>query len=92
MRLGIIDMIGLATTLIFAYPVANFGVTKLLAGETAMGVALIGVAVAMVAVPHYFMDPRTILTNLFKGLLPARFRNESSTATETERPSELDER
>jgi hypothetical protein len=86
MRLGIIDMIGLAATLIFALPVANFGLTRLLAGETAMGVALIVVAVAMVAIPHYFMDPRTILKKLFKGLLPSRFQGESSTATDGENP------
>jgi len=79
MRLGIIDMIGLAATLIFALPVANFGVTRLLAGEAVMGVTLLVVAVAMVAVPHYFMDPRTILTKLFKGLLPGRFRDDGST-------------
>jgi len=79
MRLGIIDMIGLAATLVFALPVANFGVTRLLAGETVMGVTLLIVAVAMVAVPHYFMDPRTIFAKLFKGLLPGRFRDDPST-------------
>lgn len=75
-------MIGLAATLIFALPVANFGATRLLAGKTAMGIALIVVAVAMVAIPHYFMDPRTILKKLFKGLLPSRFQGES-TASDT---------
>lgn len=78
MRLGIIDMVGLAATLIFALPVANFGVDRLLAGESVMGIALIVIAVAMVAVPHYFMDPQAILTRLFKGLLPDRFRDEST--------------
>ena len=86
MRLGIIDMIGLAATLIFALPVANFGLTRLLAGETVMGIALVVVAVAMVAIPHYFIDPRTILKKLLKGLLPGRFTSESSTATEGENP------
>jgi len=88
MRLGIIDMIGLAATLIFALPVANFGVTRLLAGETVMGVTLVVVAVAMVAVPHYFMDPRTILTKLFKGLLPGRFRDDRSTAESENTPEQ----
>ena len=82
MRLGILDTIGLALTVIFAFPVANFGVNRLLAGEPATGVALIGVAVAMVAVPHYFTDPRTVLGRLFDSLLPARIRNDSSRATE----------
>ena len=79
MRLGIIDMIGLAATLIFALPVANFGVTRLLAGETVLGATLLIVAVAMVAVPHYFMDPRTIFAKVFNGLLPGRFRDNAST-------------
>jgi len=78
MRLGVIDMVGLAATLIFALPVGNFGVDRLLAGEPVMGVALIVVAVAMVAVPHYFIDPRAILTKLFRGLLPGRFRETST--------------
>ena len=82
MRLGVIDMIGLATTLIFALPVGNFGITRLLAGETAMGVALVGVAVAMVVVPHYILDPRTIITKLLKGLLPNRLRNLSTNKSE----------
>ena len=80
MRLGIIDMIGLAATLIFALPVANFGVDRVLAGQAAMGVALIVVAVAMVAVPHYFMDPRTIATKILRGLLPSRFQADPSAA------------
>ena len=88
MRLGILDTIGLAMTVIFAFPVANFGVTRLLAGEPIIGIALIGVAVAMVAVPHYFTDPRTVLSRLFGGLLPARLRDDSSTATEGDELSE----
>jgi len=88
MRLGIIDMIGLAATLIFALPVANFGVTKLLGGETTMGIALVVVAVAMVAIPHYFTDPRTVLTKLLKGLLPSRFRNRESTVESENRPEQ----
>ncbi|TQQ83549.1 hypothetical protein EGH24_01790 [Halonotius terrestris] len=77
MQLGILDLIGLATTLVFAIPVANFGVTQLLAGETVFGVALLIVATAMVALPQYFLDPETILKRLVKGLLPARLRRKS---------------
>ena len=88
MRLGILDTIGLAMTVIFAFPVANFGVTRLLAGEPVIGIALIGVAVAMVAVPHYFTDPRTVLGRLFGGLLPSRLRDDSPTPTEGDEPSE----
>lgn len=88
MRLGVIDMVGLAATLIFALPVANFGMTRLLAGETAMGLALLVVAVAMVAIPHYFMDPRTIMGKLFKGLLPGRFREST---TDHDQPPKQDQ-
>lgn len=78
MKLGLFDMIGLAASLIFAIPVANYGVTRLMAGETAVGVALVVVAVAMVAIPQYFMDPRTIVRKLFLGLLPDRVRDVGS--------------
>lgn len=71
-------MIGLAATLVFAIPVANFGIDRLLAGETAMGLALVGVAVAMVLLPQYFMDPTTILRRLLRGLLPSRFRTDTA--------------
>ena len=77
MQLGIMDLIGLATTLVFAIPVANFGVIQLLAGKAVAGVALVGVAVAMVVLPQYFLDPKRILTRLLRGLLPARLRTSS---------------
>lgn len=86
MRLGVIDMVGLAATLIFALPVANFGVDRLLAGQTTMGTALIVVAVAMVAIPHFFMDPRTVITKLLKGLLPGR-QGESTAAEDEQTPN-----
>ena len=70
MKLGIFDMLTLGASLIFAIPVGNFGVSQLLAGETAMGVGMIVVAIAMVVVPQYVLDPRTIAKRLFAGLLP----------------------
>lgn len=77
MQLGIVDLIGLATTLVFAIPVANFGITQLLAGKPVVGVALIGVAVAMVVLPQYFLDPKRVLGRLLRGMLPARLRETS---------------
>lgn len=91
MRFGIFDLISLVGTLMFAFPVGNFGVTRLLAGEIVMGVALLVVAVAMVAIPQYFMDPRTIVAKLINGVLPGKTQNEESTATEAERQSEVDD-
>jgi hypothetical protein len=85
MRFGILDTIELATTLIFAIPVANYGVMRALDGETAVGVAMVGVAVAMVVLPQYFLDPERILRGLARGLLPSRLRN---AAGETEDPTD----
>jgi len=76
MQLGIVDLIGLATTLVFAIPVANFGVTQLLAGKTVVGIALVGVAVAMVVLPQYFLDPKRVVLRLVRGLLPSRLREQ----------------
>jgi len=81
MQIGILDMIGLAATLIFAIPVANFGVNRLMAGETAMGIALLVVAVAMVVLPQYFMNPKTIVRKLVRGVLPGRFRGDDAEPT-----------
>ncbi len=86
MKLGIVDMIGLAATLIFAIPVANFGVNRLIAGETLMGGGLIVVAIAMVLIPHYFMDPKTIMRKLVGGLLPQRLRSEEPSVTDNDQP------
>ncbi len=80
MQLGVFDLIGLVTTLAFAIPVANFGVLRLLAGRPVTGVALIGVAAAMVVLPQYLLDPKRILTRLLGGLLPERLRSETTTA------------
>jgi len=74
MRLGLFELVGLATTLIFAIPVANFGVWRILDGEVLFGAGLVGVAVAMVVLPHFFLDPGKILRRLVFGLLPDRFR------------------
>ncbi|WP_138007890.1 DUF7533 family protein [Halalkalirubrum salinum] len=89
MRLGIFDMLTLAGSLIFAIPVGNFGVSQLLAGETAMGVGMIVVAIAMVVVPQYVLDPRTIAKRLFAGLLPERLqRSDTDNRSDGDEPSE----
>lgn len=92
MRLGLFDMIGLATTLVFALPVANVGVIRLLGGETLFGAGLLVVAVAMVVLPQFFFDPGRLLKGLFKGLLPRRLRGGTEDGSDglsgDERPSE----
>ncbi len=57
MRVGILDMVGLATTLIFALPVGIFGVQTALGGNVLVGGVLVAVAVAMVVLPQYLTTP-----------------------------------
>ncbi|SNR49102.1 hypothetical protein SAMN06264855_109112 [Halorubrum vacuolatum] len=83
MKLGLFDLIGLAATLVFAIPLANYAVIQLLAGETALGAGLLVVAVAMVVLPQYFLDPGRILRGLLRGLLPRRLRG-GATGSETD--------
>lgn len=76
MRFGIFDMIGLATTLVFALPVANVGVIRIMGGETLFGAGLVAVALAMVVLPQFFFDPGRLLRALLTGLLPKRVRGD----------------
>ena len=78
MGLGLFDMIGLAASLVFALPLANYAVLRLFAGETALGAALLVVAVAMVVLPQYFLDPGRLFGMLVRGLLPRRLRGEDA--------------
>lgn len=79
----ILDMIGLAASLVFAVPLGNYAVGRLLDGHTALGGGLLLVAVAMVALPQYLLDPGRILGALVRGFVPARFRDAEQTETET---------
>ncbi|MDB2271927.1 hypothetical protein PM032_12990 [Halorubrum ezzemoulense] len=80
MRLGVLDMIGLAASLVFALPLANYAVVRLFAGEVALGASLLVVAAAMVVLPQYFLDPATILRRLLSGLLPRQLRGDDDAA------------
>ena len=82
MNLGLTDMIGLAASLIFAIPLGNYAVIRLFDGEVALGVGLLGVAVAMVVLPQYFLDPGRIFRGLLSGLLPRQFRPGTPEASE----------
>ncbi|WP_280585679.1 hypothetical protein [Halorubrum sp. Boch-26] len=88
MNLGLMDMIGLAASLVFALPLANYAVIRLFAGELALGAGLLVVAVAMVALPQYFLDPGRILRGLVSGLLPRQLRpGDEAVAAESESDS-----
>ena len=82
MRLGLLDMIGLAASLVFALPLANYAVVQVLAGEIALGVGLLVVAVAMVVLPQYFLDPARIARRLLAELLPRQLRGDSLEETD----------
>lgn len=56
-HLGILDMIGLAASLVFALPVGVFGLNRLLDGQTILGGGLVVVAVAMVLLPQKLTTP-----------------------------------
>ncbi|KAB1192529.1 hypothetical protein GJR96_03375 [Haloferax sp. MBLA0076] len=60
MRLGILEMIGLGASLIFAIPIGVFGLTLLMDGRTAFGAGMVVLAVLMVALPKYLTTPQDI--------------------------------
>lgn len=60
MRLGILETIGLAATLIFAIPVAVFGVETMVSGNRLLGGLLLLVAVLMVVLPRRLTTPEDV--------------------------------
>ncbi len=58
MRLGILDVFGLAGTLVFAIPAALLGVEFVVSGSRPLvGWVLVVVAVLMVVLPRYLVTP-----------------------------------
>lgn len=62
MRLGILEMLGLGASLIFALPLGIFGLTLLADGRTAFGAGMVALAVLMVALPKFLTMPQDIPT------------------------------
>lgn len=60
MGLGILDLIGLAAALVFAVPVALFGLERLVAGDALLGGVLLAIAAGMVLVEEYVTTPRDV--------------------------------
>ncbi|WP_227355646.1 DUF7533 family protein [Haladaptatus salinisoli] len=60
MKLGILDTISLAATLVFAIPIALFGIERLLAGQTLFGGAFVVVAVLMVVLREWLTTPTDV--------------------------------
>ena len=57
MSWSILDLLGSAATLVFATPLALAGVELLVRGNLAIGMTLLGVAVAMVLVDQFLTTP-----------------------------------
>lgn len=64
MRLGILEMVGLAATLVFAVPAGLLGVQLFLDGQTSVGAALVAVAALMVLLPRYVTTPDDVPATL----------------------------
>lgn len=57
MRLGILETVGLAASLIFAIPVGFYGIETILSGNRILGAGLVAVAVLMVVLPRRLTTP-----------------------------------
>lgn len=60
MARGILETIGLLTVVVFAIPVALFGIEHLVRGEIVQGVAFLAIAVLMVAIEQYVVTPTDV--------------------------------
>jgi hypothetical protein len=57
MARGIVGLVGLAATLVFAIPVAYLGVDMLVSGRLLVGAGFLGLAALMLAVEEYLTTP-----------------------------------
>ncbi len=84
MRLGILDTLGLAGTLVFAIPAALLGVEFLVFGDRhALGAVLVVVAVLMVVLPRYVVAPGDLPTAV-AGEAVERVVDDASDGSESE--------
>ncbi|SDM03819.1 hypothetical protein SAMN04487949_0600 [Halogranum gelatinilyticum] len=58
--MGLMDMVGLAASLVFAIPVGIFGINRLIEGQHLLGGGLVVVAVLMVLLPQRLTTPMDI--------------------------------
>lgn len=58
--MGIMEMVGLAASLIFALPVGIFGLNRLIDGQYLLGGGLVVVALLMVVLPQKLTTPMDI--------------------------------
>ena len=60
MTMGIIDTVSLAATLVFAIPIALFGIDRIVAGQLVFGGVFIVIAAGMVLLREKLMTPSDI--------------------------------
>ncbi|WP_049971723.1 DUF7533 family protein [Haladaptatus cibarius] len=60
MKLGILDTVSLAATLVFALPIGLLGIERLIAGQTLLGGAFVAIAVLMVFLREWLTTPEDI--------------------------------
>ncbi|MEZ3145227.1 hypothetical protein [Halobaculum sp. MBLA0143] len=60
MRLGILEMVGTVGTLIFALPVAGYGVERAIGGDLLFGAGFVGLAALMVLLPRKLTTPSDV--------------------------------
>ena len=58
------ETVGLLTVVVFAIPVALFGLEHLVRGEVVQGVAFLAIAVLMVAIEQYVVTPTDVPATL----------------------------
>lgn len=97
MRLGILETVGLAASLIFAVPLGLFGVETLLSGQPVLGGGLVAVAVLMVVLPRRLTTPADLPGAVVERVVgsavkdpdaDARDKGETETETETQTENE----
>ncbi|MFC6736271.1 DUF7533 family protein [Halolamina salina] len=57
MRLGLLETVGVAGSLVFAIPLGIYAAERLLGGDLVVGGAFLGVAMLMVLLPKYLTTP-----------------------------------
>lgn len=57
MKLGILDTVSLAATLVLALPIALLGIDRIVAGQTLLGGAFVAIAVLMVLLREKLTTP-----------------------------------
>ena len=80
---GILGTIQLAATLVFAIPVALFGIDSLLRGDTLLGAIFLGLAVLMVAIQEYLTTPMDVPASLAERVTGRVVRTEEEEKVET---------